>query len=245
LKESDLSQPVKTYFESLGYVVNCEVKGCDLVARKDDYLIAIEIKKGFTTKLLFQAMDRQNFADEVYIAIVKPKRLTSDTAKIRRLAKVLNLGLLYVSFGSVSYVDVLHIPGERDTPRKNRRKERTLKEAKGRSLELNQAGITRMKIATAYREKCMAIAAALCTADALSLKELKEVYGIEGNTSRLLQRNYYGWFVKKEKGLYCLKDGALDELVFGNFAEIFNLYLDKFRTVSAKNALPTIDNLKK
>ena len=229
MKESDLSRPVAAYFESMNYTVNAEVKGCDLVARNGDYLIAIEIKKGFTTKLLFQAMDRQNFADEVYIATVKPKRLSSDTAKIRRLAKDLNFGYLYVSHGPVPYVDVLHVPQKREKPRKNKRKELAIKEAKGRTLELNTGGSTRTKIATAYRERCMAIAAALYSAGRdLSPCELSELYGLDFDCGSYLRRNYYGWFIKISKGRYVLGENAAKEIASSGFSQIYSLYIDRF-----------------
>ena len=228
MKETDLSPPVTAYFESLGYVVNAEVKGCDLVARRGDYLIAVEMKKGFCTKLLFQAMDRQNFADEVYVAVLKPKRLTSDTAKIRRLAKVLDFGLLYVSLGAVPYVDVLHIPKERGYARSNKRKGSVAKEARGRSLELNKGGSARKKIATAYRERCMAIAAAMYGGGSFSPAELKAAYDTPVNTAAMLNRNYYGWFLKEANGRYSLKEAAVEELESGEFSEIFRLYRSKY-----------------
>jgi len=229
LKESDLSRPVAAYFESMSYTVNAEVKGCDLVARSGDYMIAIEIKKGFTTKLLFQAMDRQNFADEVYIAIAKPKRITSDTAKIKRLAKELNLGYLYVNLGSVPYVDVLYEPQKREKLRKNKRKELAMKEAKGRTFELNMGGSSKTKIATVYRERCMAIAAALFSAGRdLSPLELSEIFRLDFDCGPYLRRNYYGWFNKPSKGRYILCENVSNEIASSGFSKIYNLYLDRF-----------------
>jgi len=241
LKESDLSGPVVKHFESLGYLVNCEVKDCDIVARKDDYLIAVEIKRGFNARLLFQVMDRQNFADEVYIALPKPKQLRKDAAKIRKLAQILNFGLIYVSLGAVSYVDVMHVPEVRDIPRKNIRKIKTMKEAEKRSFELNEGGSARKKIATAYREKCIAIAAAIYIEGNLTSKEIKDKYITGTDVNRALSRNHYGWFDKEADGTYSLKDSAREELESGNFARLFNLYLEKF---CDKNNLPTIDNQK-
>lgn len=239
MKEVDLSESVVKHFESLGYTVNCEVKGCDIVARKEDYLIAVEIKRGFNAKLLFQVMDRQNFADEVYIAIPKPKQLRKDAAKIRKLAQILNFGLIYVTLGELSYVDIMHIPTSKDIPRKNIRKSKVTKEAEKRSIELNAGGSTRKKIATAYREKCIAIAAAMYIEGNLTPKELKDKYIGSAGIGNALARNYYGWFDKGDDGRYVLKDSAIDELESGNFSKLFKLYLEKFRE---KNNLPAIDN---
>lgn len=239
MREADLSEPVVKHFESLGYLVNCEVKGCDIVARKEDYLIAVEIKRGFNAKLLFQVMDRQNFADEVYIALPKPKQLRKDAAKIRQLAQMLNFGLIYVSLGEISYVDIMHIPIGRDIPRKNIRKKAAVKEAEKRSLELNKGGSTRKKIATAYREKCIAIAAAMYLEGNLTPKELRDKYIASFDTRRALSGNHYGWFNKEDDGSYSLNNSAEEELESGSFSQLFKLYLEKFRE---KNNLPTIDN---
>lgn len=74
IKESDLYQPIKDYLDSLGYDTKGEVKDCDITAIKDGELIVVELKKGFTIELLYQAIERQKIADSVYVAIPLPKR---------------------------------------------------------------------------------------------------------------------------------------------------------------------------
>ena len=74
IKESDLYQPIKDYLDSLGYDTKGEVKNCDITAIKDDELVVVELKKGFTIELLYQAIERQKIADSVYVAIPFPKR---------------------------------------------------------------------------------------------------------------------------------------------------------------------------
>lgn len=61
--ESDLYSPVRDYLQGLGYDVKGEVKGCDVTATRDGELIVVELKRGFTLELLYQAVDRQRVAD--------------------------------------------------------------------------------------------------------------------------------------------------------------------------------------
>ena len=39
MKETELDKPVRSWLEKQGYIVSCEVKNCDIVARKDDELL--------------------------------------------------------------------------------------------------------------------------------------------------------------------------------------------------------------
>ena len=68
LLERDLYGPVRDYLQSLGYEVKGEVKNCDVTALRDGELIVVELKRGFTLELIYQAVDRQRIADGVYVA---------------------------------------------------------------------------------------------------------------------------------------------------------------------------------
>ena len=74
LRESDLYGPVRDYLENLGYQVKGEVKDCDIAALRDGELIVVELKRGFTLELIYQALDRQRVADGVYVAVPLPRR---------------------------------------------------------------------------------------------------------------------------------------------------------------------------
>lgn len=74
LRESDLYGPVRDYLEGLGYEVKGEVRDCDITALRDGELIVVELKRGFTLELVYQAMDRQRIADGVYVAVPLPRR---------------------------------------------------------------------------------------------------------------------------------------------------------------------------
>ena len=48
MKETDLYNPIKVFFEAKGYEVKAEVTDCDVVAlKKDEEPIIIELKKKF------------------------------------------------------------------------------------------------------------------------------------------------------------------------------------------------------
>lgn len=98
MKEEDLFPPVRRLLEDLGYIVHAEVKNCDVTATKDEELIVVELKKNLTTKLLAQAVSRQNTGADVYVAVPKPTnykpRAYRDTLN---LLKKLELGLIFVN----------------------------------------------------------------------------------------------------------------------------------------------------
>jgi len=230
MRESDLSQPTVEYFENLGYTVNCEVKGIDIVARKDDYLTAIELKLSFNMTLLFQVMDRLKFADCVYVALPKPKRRSKDLTKIRQLAEILNFGILLIDTGIAQHAEPLYTPLSKNSPRDNKRKRTATKEANGRSIELNKGGVRSIKIITAYREKCLAAASIMHSKNGVSAKELRDNFGFDKTIASTLKRDYYNWFEKTEDGNHKLTKQAHTEIESTpEFKRLFDAYLDKYQ----------------
>ena len=230
MRESDLSQPTVNYFEALGYIVNCEVKGIDIIARKDDYLVAIELKLSFNMTLLFQVMDRLKFADEVYIALPKPKRRSKDLTKIRQLAEIIGFGVLLVDVGIVPHAEPLYIPHPKEKPRDNKRKRIAEKEANGRSMELNKGGVKSIKIITAYREKCLAAASVLHLKGSITAKELRTEFGFDKTIAQALKRDYYNWFEKTDDCGYKLTEKAQTEIPqTPEFKRLFDAYLEKYQ----------------
>ena len=69
MKETELDEPVRKWLEKQGYSISCEVKNCDIVARKDDELIIVELKTRFSLDLVYQAVNRKNLTDSVYVAV--------------------------------------------------------------------------------------------------------------------------------------------------------------------------------
>ena len=116
LRESDLYGPVRDYLENLGYQVKGEVKDCDIAALRDGELIVVELKRGFTLELIYQALDRQRVADGVYVAVPLPRRgyMAPHIRDMERLCRRLELGLIFVGFTSkgLPQVDVAVHPGK-------------------------------------------------------------------------------------------------------------------------------------
>jgi hypothetical protein len=72
LLERDLYEPVRQWLMDRGYNPKAEVMGCDILALKDELALAVELKVTLNLEVILQAVDRQRFADMVYIAV--PRR---------------------------------------------------------------------------------------------------------------------------------------------------------------------------
>lgn len=208
LKESDLFMPIYEYFEELGYLVNGEVKGCDLVAVKDDELIVVELKKTLNLDVILQGVERQKIGDLVYIAAFKPKNFKKNQRfkRICHLLRRLEMGLIFVSFikeRPVVEVVLTAEPFDRVKSRSSHSKRRTstLKEMSMRKTK-TVGGITRTKIITAYREQAIEIAYFLEAEGPTSPKNVKCDNIDKNKIQSILSKNYYGWFSRIDRGIY-------------------------------------------
>jgi len=205
LKECDLYEPIKAFFIENGYDVYGEVKNIDMVASKDDEVIAIELKPTFNLKLILQAVDRQKMIDSVYVAIFKPKTINKRFKEVVHLIKRLELGLITVNvLKSGTRVVIEHHPLEFNRHKNHRKKKAIIKEISNRTGVLdNVGGTTKLKQVTAYRENSLAIAVALNTFDFASPKMIKAITHID-KTGQILYQNHYGWFERIGQGQYKL-----------------------------------------
>lgn len=206
--EKDLFLPLKNYFESLNYVVEGEVKDCDILIKDTDTYMAVELKTDFNLKVILQAVERQKLFECVYIALPVQKvklRSKSYLQKVH-LLKRLGIGLLLVHTVT-GEVNCAHPPlvqlQTKAMANAKRKRERVVEEFERRVLKNNVGGVSKTKITTAFRESCYLILLALENND-LSSKDIvikgletKQIYGI-------LYRNVYGWFEKRSKGVYGL-----------------------------------------
>lgn len=202
IRETDLYEPVRDWLAARGYTVRGEVKGCDIAATKGEDLIRIELKRGFTTDLLLQAVDRQRAADSVYVALPRPQRgrNTSRWRGIEHLLRRLEIGLLLVSPGTGRVEAALHpLPFERRRDKKTRRA--ILAEIAGRSGDYNPGGSNRCKLLTAYRENAVFVACCLHRHGTLSPRALRAL-GTGPKTLSILRKNVYGWFERQGRALY-------------------------------------------
>ena len=85
--ETDLYSPLKTWFENQGFEVRGEVNHCDLVAQKGDDLVVVELKLKPSLKLLYQATDRLQLTDEVYIGLPAPTKNRKALKAFQKLLK--------------------------------------------------------------------------------------------------------------------------------------------------------------
>ncbi|MCB1331644.1 MAG: hypothetical protein KDK28_20250, partial [Maritimibacter sp.] len=69
MRETDLYAPVKAHLEAAGYEVKAEVGPADVVGVAGDAVVVVELKAGFSLKLLQQAVARQAVSDAVYVAV--------------------------------------------------------------------------------------------------------------------------------------------------------------------------------
>ncbi len=210
--EKDMYKNLKTYLEKLGYTVKAEVLNTDITAVKDDFVVVIEMKKTLNTTLMYQGSQRQKVCDYVYLAILRPttKQLRSSQFKEKlHLVKRLQLGIIFVDINndtSETFLDPKNY-----TLRKNKIKKRKLiKEFKQRRTAFNLGGVTKTKIITAYRESAILIAYYLKDG-MLPLKEVKKLTK-DYKTASILQKDYYHWFDRVNRGFYQLSDTGISAL---------------------------------
>ena len=210
MMESDLYTIVEKYYIAQGFSVKGEVCGCDLVAIREDKIIIVELKKSFNVKLLYQGIRRLSATEYVYVAFFKPKTKQSISfwTMIKSLCRRLHIGAILVEDNNLRFL--LH-PEMFQARKSTMQRKKILKEFHGRKVSENKGGITGQKLETAYLESAIKIAVILSENGALSAKDL-QIMGTSENTHTILYRNHYGWFEKKEKGIYFLKKGLSDQI---------------------------------
>lgn len=198
LRESDLYGPVRDYLEGLGYEVKGEVRDCDITALRDGELIVVELKRGFTLELVYQALDRQRVADGVYVAVPLPKRgyMSPQVRDMQSLCRRLELGLIFVGFTSrgLPQIDVAVHPKEASVPRRDKKRRlAVIREHEARTGSVNTGGVSRKKILTAYKEQALLTARLLQENGPLRAEDVKKLGG-PPNAGTILGRNVLGWF---------------------------------------------------
>lgn len=204
LRETDLYPPVKAWLEAQGFEVKSEVGAVDVMARRsDEDPVIVELKTGFTLKLLQQAVARQSVSDWVYVAVPR----WSGKAAWRMfkgnvgLCKRLGVGVLSVRIED-GHVQVHCDPAE-FRPRKSKpRKGALLKEFDRRRGDPN-AGGTRGAITTAYKQESLRCAAYLVEHGASKGADVARGAEVVQAT-RIMRDNHLGWFEKVATGVYDL-----------------------------------------
>ncbi|ANL29020.1 hypothetical protein AMC90_CH03234 [Rhizobium phaseoli] len=194
--ETSLYPPVKAFLEAAGYVVKGEVGGCDLVGLSN-------------LELLLQAVDRAAMSDEVWIAarVSAKGRGREADKRYRDLCRRLGIGMLGVSDGGEVSVIVSSVsPMPRTNPK---RRTRLVSEHQRRRGDPAVGGGSRAPIMTAYRQQALLCAAALDQ----GVARPRDMKALTPNAGRILLDNVYGWFERKEKGVYALTPAGQSALL--------------------------------
>lgn len=202
--EHELFEPVKRLLTRQGFQVQGEVKSLDVLAVKDQETIAVELKLMINLKLIYQAVDRLNIADAVYVAIpYHALRQHKQTRYFIGLLKRLEIGLISIQ-GDKAIVLLEAKPFNQVASRQRhlKRKASLLKEFFGRGDSDQKGGIQGQRI-TAYRLRAMTIKDAMVLNTMYTPKDLKARTQVH-DTYSILRNNYYGWFKKVKRGHYSL-----------------------------------------
>jgi len=204
---------LKQYFEDLDFTVKAEVKDIDLVAKKEDLLLLVELKESLNTSLMAQGIKRSSLGELVYLAIPRPSKkvLRSKNFKDKCLIlKHLELGLLLVDIRE-NKVEVLLDPKHHQVRKQKKKKQALLKEFSLRKTQLNTGGVSKQKIITAYKE--LALETLYLLKDGPKTTKELRVKTKRKKVVSILQKNYYGWFERVSRGLYQITDLGMQALL--------------------------------
>jgi hypothetical protein len=208
--ETSLYPPVKRYLEKLGLAVKGEIRGCDVVGLSADGLVVIcELKLSFNLELVLQGVDRSAACEEVWLAVRSTARTTSRERdpRVRKLCRLLGFGLLAVS--ARGQVEPIVEPRPWRPRRDLKERGRLVTEHQRRFGDPAAGGSTRAPIMTAYRQSAL-VCAAMLTSGPRPTRDLRPVVP---EAPKILLQNVYGWFVRRERGVYDLTEAGRAALV--------------------------------
>lgn len=205
ISETDLYDPVKRFFQALGYEVKSEIGAADVVAvRAGDPPVIIELKAGFSLTLLQQAVARQAVTDQVYVAVPRWKGRAGWRAFKGNLGLCKRLGLGVISVHSDSQeIQVHHEPAPFQPRKVKKRQTRLMDEFERRHGDPNKGGAVKRGIVTSYRQEALRCAAYLATHGASKGALVAQATNVTQAT-RLMRTNHYGWFERVGTGIYDL-----------------------------------------
>lgn len=205
MKETEMYPPLKRFLEKEGYAVHSEVEGLDVLARRGEELLVVEMKVAFNLQLVYQLAERLKMTELVYayVPLKKGARWTKSYKRMCGLLKRLHCGLIVLDEETRKEVVVEFEPTVFKARKNYARKNLAVKEFEGRSLDLNQGGSTRVPLFTSYKEKAIRIAMYLFEHGASSSREIREKLDLE-NARSILYDNHLGWFKRVSRGMYQL-----------------------------------------
>lgn len=205
-KETDLYEPIRRMLAAQGFIVKGEVKHCDIAAVRDELLWVVEMKLQLNITLLYQAMERLQITDQVFVAIPRPRKANDKNFRMaRRILAKLELGLITVALDSpVPMAEIVLFPGGKPV-KSNKSSESVKREIKGR-LGDTEGGGNKIIVNTAYRERCLRIACALDHNGPMNAPRLIKEFHCGPDTYNIMRLNHYGWFEKINKGVFSLTE---------------------------------------
>ncbi len=208
LAETDLYAPVKAWLERLGYNVKSEVGPADVVACQEGCEpIIVELKTGFSLTLLQQAVARQALSEHIYVAVPRWKGRAGWRAFKGNMGLCRRLGLGVLSVSLESGTVEVHCDPAPFQPRKSApRKAALLKEFAARDGDPN-AGGTRGKVMTAYKQDAIRCAAYLSENGPCKGSDVAKATGVSRAT-RIMADNHHGYFFRAARGIYAVTDAG-------------------------------------
>ena len=200
-READLYPPIKAYLQRQGYEVKGEVGAADVVGKRGDELVVVELKLGFSLALFHQGIERLAVTENVYLAIPAGGKAKALKANVK-LARRAGLGVLTVRSRD-GFVEVLADPGPYAARLSQKKKTRLLRAFERLEGDPNAGGATRHGIVTGYRQdalKCARFLAVHGPSKGAQVKAWAEV----PHATRIMAADYYGWFCRVERGVYDL-----------------------------------------
>lgn len=201
MKEADLYAPVKAYLTRQGYTVKGEVGAADVVGRRGNDVVIVELKLGFSLALFHQGIERLAVTDDVYVAVPaggKGKALRNNV----KLARRLGLGVLTVRLRD-GFVEALADPGPYAARKITKKKKALLRAFERLEGDPNAGGATRHGIVTGYRQDALKCARFLAVHGPSKGSKVAEWAEVPAAT-RIMRDDHYGWFEKVSTGIYQL-----------------------------------------
>lgn len=205
MREADLYPPVKAYLQRQGYDVKGEVGAADVVGRRGDDLLVVELKLGFSLALFHQGVDRLGLTEHVYLAVPAGGKAKALKANVK-LARRAGLGVMTVRLRD-SYVEVLADPGPYAARQSKKKRTRLLRAFARLEGDPNAGGATRHGIVTGYRQdalKCARFLAVHGPSKGAQVKDWAEV----PQATQIMAADHYGWFMRVSRGIYDLTDAG-------------------------------------
>ena len=200
-READLYPAIKAHLKRQGFDVKGEVGAADVVGRRGDDLVVVELKLGFSLALFHQGVDRLAMTENVYLAVPAGGKAKALKANVK-LARRAGLGVMTVRMRD-GFVEVLADPGPYAARQSKKKKTRLLRAFDRLEGDPNAGGATRHGIVTGYRQdalKCARFLAVHGPSKGAQVKAWAEV----PQATQIMAADHYGWFTRVSRGVYDL-----------------------------------------